>query len=130
MPFPTVAFAVFFIAAFTVNWLLRPHYLVWRATMIAFSLYFCGWVDLRFVLVVVGSAAVNGALAAGAHRAMRHGDPTVESRRLVRVAVGANLALLGVFAYHGFFLDSVTEALDVLDRLDDGVITRIEAALS
>jgi D-alanyl-lipoteichoic acid acyltransferase DltB (MBOAT superfamily) len=112
MLFPTVAFAVFFIAAFTVNWLLRPHYLVWRATMIAFSLYFCGWVDLRFVLVVVGSAAVNGALAAGAHRAMRHGDPTVESRRLVRAAVGANLALLGVFAYHGFFLDSVTEALD------------------
>ena len=112
MLFPTVAFAVFFIAAFTVNWLLRPHYLVWRATMIAFSLYFCGWVDLRFVLVVVGSAAVNGALAAGAHRAMRHGDPTVESRRLVRAAVGANLVLLGVFAYHGFFLDSVTEALE------------------
>ncbi len=112
MLFPTVAFAVFFIAAFTVNWLLRPHYLVWRATMIAFSLYFCGWIDLRFVLVVVGSAAVNGALAAGAHRAMRHGDPTVESRRLVRAAVGADLALLGVFAYHGFFLDSVTGALE------------------
>jgi D-alanyl-lipoteichoic acid acyltransferase DltB (MBOAT superfamily) len=111
MLFPTVAFAVFFIAAFTVNWLLRPHYLVWRATMVAFSLYFCGWVDLRFVLVVVGSAVVNGALAAAIHRAMPDGDPTIESRRCVRIGVGANLAVLGVFAYQGFFLDSVTDAL-------------------
>ena len=68
MLFPTVAFAVFFLAAFTVNWLLRPHFLVWRATMIAFSLYFYGWVDLRFVFVLVGSATVNWALAFAAHR--------------------------------------------------------------
>lgn len=111
MQFPTVAFAVFFIAAFTVNWLLRPHYLVWRATMIVFSLYFCGWVDLRFVLVVVASAVVNGALAVAIHRALVLGEPTAESRRLVRIAVGADVAAFAVFGYHGFFLDSVTDAL-------------------
>ncbi len=111
MLFPTVAFAVFFIGAFTVNWLLRPHYLVWRATMTVVSLYFCGWVDLRFVFVVVGSAVVNGALATAAHRSMSASGPTVRSRRLVRVAVAANLAVLGVFAYHGFLIDSVTDAL-------------------
>ena len=118
MPFPTVAFAVFFVAAFTANWLLRPHHLVWRATMIVFSLYFCGWVDPWFVLVVVGSAAVNGALATAAHRAMRHGSPTPDSRRLVRVAVAADLAVLGLFAYHGFLLDSVIDAVGAvgLDR--------------
>jgi alginate O-acetyltransferase complex protein AlgI len=109
--FPTVAFAVFFIAAFTVNWLLRPHYLVWRATMVAFSLYFCGWVDLRFVLVVVASAVVNAALATMARQAMPQREPTVESRRLVRIAVAANLTVLAVFAYHGFFVTSVTDAL-------------------
>lgn len=111
MLFPTVAFAVFFIAAFTVNWLLRPHHLVWRATMVAFSLYFCGWVDLRFVLVVVASAAVNAALATMARQAMPLREPTTESRRLVRVAVGANVGVLAVFAYHGFFVSSVTDAL-------------------
>jgi D-alanyl-lipoteichoic acid acyltransferase DltB (MBOAT superfamily) len=118
MPFPTVAFAVFFVAAFTANWLLRPHHLVWRATMIVFSLYFCGWVDPWFVLVVVGSAVVNGGLAVAAHRAMPQGSPTAQSRRLVRVAVGADLAVLGLFAYHGFLLDSVTDALGAvgLDR--------------
>jgi alginate O-acetyltransferase complex protein AlgI len=112
MPFPTVAFAVFFVAAFTVNWLLRPHHLVWRATMIVVSLYFCGWVDVRFVLLVVGSAVVNGGLARAARAAMPRGAPTAASRRLVRAAVVANVAVLGLFAYHRFLIDSVVDALD------------------
>ncbi len=111
MLFPTVAFAVFFIAAFTANWLLRPHHLVWRATMVAFSLYFCGWIDPRFVLVVVGMAAVNAAAAAAARRAMPAGAPTVESRRIVRAAVGVDVAALGVLAYHGFLIDAVVDTL-------------------
>src|SRR5262245_42765407 len=114
MLFPTVAFAVFFVAAFTANWLLRPHFLVWRATMVAFSLYFCGWVDVRFVFVLVGSAGLNWALALAAHRAMPSGDPTSGSRRLVRLAAAANLVVLGVFKYHGFFVASATDALGSL----------------
>jgi alginate O-acetyltransferase complex protein AlgI len=111
MLFPTVAFAVFFVAAFTANWLLRPHFLIWRATMVAFSLYFYGWVDLRFVFVLVASATLNWALALAARRAMPLGQPTAESRRLVRLAVVANVAVLGVFKYHGFFVASATDAL-------------------
>jgi alginate O-acetyltransferase complex protein AlgI len=111
MLFPTVAFAVFFLTAFAANWLLRPHFLVWRATMIALSLYFYGWVDVRFVFVLVASAAVNSALAVAVRRAMPGGEPTAASRTLVRVAVAANLAVLGVFRYHGFFADSLGDAL-------------------
>ncbi|HET8620978.1 MAG TPA: MBOAT family protein [Acidimicrobiales bacterium] len=111
MLFPTVAFAVFFVAAFTVNWLLRPHVLVWQATMIALSLYFYGWVDLRFVYVLVASATVNWALALAVRRAMPGGERTVQSRRLVRLAVAANLVVLGVFKYHDFFVASTADAL-------------------
>jgi D-alanyl-lipoteichoic acid acyltransferase DltB (MBOAT superfamily) len=111
MQFPTVAYAVFFIAAFTVNWLLRPYHLVWRATMVAFSLYFCGWVDVRFAVVAVGMAVVNAGLASAAHRARRRRRATPASRRLVRLAVVLDLAVLGLFAYHGFFTDSVSGAL-------------------
>ena len=110
MQFPTVAYAVFFLAAFTVNWLLRPHHLVWRATMIAFSLYFCGWIDVRFVLVAVGMAVANAVLASAAHRA-RHDDRDRVAGRLVALAVAVDLGVLGMFAYHGFFLDSLTGAL-------------------
>src|SRR5215471_3787802 len=114
MLFPTVAFAVFFLAAFTVNWLLRPHFLVWRATMVAFSLYFYGWIDVRFVLILVGSATVNWALALATRRAMLDGSPTGDSRRLVRLAVAANLVVLGVFKYHGFFIGSVADVLALM----------------
>jgi D-alanyl-lipoteichoic acid acyltransferase DltB (MBOAT superfamily) len=110
MQFPTAAYAVFFLAAFTVNWLLRPHHLVWRATMIAFSLYFCGWIDVRFVIVAVGMAVANGVLASAAHRA-RHDGRERAGSRLVALAVAVDVVVLGVFAYHDFFLDSVTGAL-------------------
>lgn len=114
MQFPTVAFAVFFLAAFTANWLLRPHHLMWRATMVVLSLYFCAWVDIRFVAVVVGAALANGALAWGTYRAMPLGTPTAASRRLVRTAVGVDVALLAVLGYHGFLVDAVAATFDGL----------------
>lgn len=114
MQFPTVAFAIFFLAAFVANWLLRPHPLVWRATMIAFSLYFCAWVDVRFALVVLGVAVLGWAAAVAAHRAMPEGDPTPASRRIVRAAVAAEVAVLAALAYRGFLVDSVTGALERL----------------
>jgi D-alanyl-lipoteichoic acid acyltransferase DltB (MBOAT superfamily) len=114
MPFPTAAFAVFFLAAFTLNWLLRPHELLWRATMVAVSLYFCAWVDVRFALLIVGSAVVNGVLATAAAGALDFGEPTPATRRWVAAAVVIDVAVLGVFAYHGFFLDSVTDVLGAL----------------
>ena len=111
MPFPTAAFAVFFLAAFTLNWLLRPHGLLWRATMVAVSLYFCAWVDVRFALLIVGSAVVNGVVATAAARALQFGEPTPASRRWVATAVVIDVGVLALFAYHGFFLDSVTDVL-------------------
>ena len=114
MPFPTAAFAVFFVAAFTLNWLLRPHELLWRATMVAVSLYFCAWVDVRFALLIVASAVVNGLVATAAARALDFGEPTPASRRWVASAVAVDVVVLGLFAYHGFFLGSVTDVVDAL----------------
>ena len=112
MPFPTAAFAVFFLAAFTLNWLLRPHGLLWRATMVAVSLYFCAWVDVRFALA---DRRLGGGERAcwptAAARALDFGEPTPASRRWVAAAVVVDVAVLGLFAYHGFFLDSVTDVL-------------------
>jgi alginate O-acetyltransferase complex protein AlgI len=122
MQFPTVAFAVFFIAAFTLNWLLRPYPLAWRATMVAASLYFCGWVDIRLALVVVAAAVVNALLAAAAHDQLDRGAPTPASRRLVRIAVAADVGLLGVFAYHRFFIDSATDVLGALGLSSAGPV--------
>jgi D-alanyl-lipoteichoic acid acyltransferase DltB (MBOAT superfamily) len=111
MPFPTAASAVFFAAAFTLSWLLRPHFLLWRATMVAVSLYLCAWVDVRFALLVAGSATANGFLATLAWRALDSGRPTGASRRWVATAVAADVAVLAAFASRGFFLDATTGVL-------------------
>jgi len=104
MLFPTVAFAVFFVTAFTVNWLLRPHVQAWRWALIGLSLYFLAWADGRFAVILVATAAATWALARATHGAMRDGQPTLESRRLVRAAVALDLVALAVFRYHDFFV--------------------------
>jgi D-alanyl-lipoteichoic acid acyltransferase DltB (MBOAT superfamily) len=111
MLFPTAAFAVFFVVAFTVSWLLRPHLPVWRAAMIGLSLVFLGWTDARFALVLLATAVATWALGSATHRAMFDGRPTLESRRLVRTAVALDLVALAVFRYHGFFVESFADAL-------------------
>jgi D-alanyl-lipoteichoic acid acyltransferase DltB (MBOAT superfamily) len=112
MLFPTAAFATFFVVAFTVSWLLRPHPPLWRGAMIALSLVFGGWTDVRFVIVLLAMAAATWVLGLATHRAMPLGRPTVESRRLVRAAVALDLVALAGFRYYDFFVESFAHALD------------------
>jgi len=109
--FPTVTFAVFFLIAFTVSWLLRPTYRVWLWVMTALSLGFYGYSDARFVWLLAGSIVANWAFGAAVFRSLTvEGERTPTSTNLVRAAVVANLGLLGCFKYYGFFVDSVTDA--------------------
>jgi len=113
--FPTAAFAVFFVVAFTVSWLLRPTYRLWLWAMTGLSLVFYGWADERFVLLLVGSIVVNWGFGEAVWRSLgEHGDRTRQSTNLVRAAVAANLVLLGTFKYYGFFVDGFTEATDAV----------------
>ncbi|MGK2947804.1 MAG: MBOAT family O-acyltransferase [Acidimicrobiales bacterium] len=110
MLFPTVAFAVFFLIAFTVSWLLRPTYRLWLWVMTALSLVFYGWTDERFVALLVGSAVVNWAFGDAVWRSLGpEREGTERSRMLVRVAVVVNLGVLGCFKYYGFFVDSFAD---------------------
>ena len=112
MLFPTVAFATFFLVAFTLNWLLRPTYRIWRVVMIGLSLYFYGYADTRFVTLLIVSIVVNWAFGAAIGRATATGEPTAASRNLVRAAVVVNIGFLGYYKYYGFFVESFADALD------------------
>ncbi|MGH9274601.1 MAG: MBOAT family O-acyltransferase, partial [Acidimicrobiales bacterium] len=115
MLFPTVAFAVFFVVAFAVSWLLRPTYRVWLWVMTALSLVFYGWTDARFVWLLVASIVVNWAFGEVVHRSLTsEGERTPLSINLVRAAVVVNLGFLGFFKYYGFFVDSFADAMDSL----------------
>ena len=55
MLFPTLAFALFFVVVLIVNWIVRPRPVVWRVAMFAASLFFYGYWNWRFVLLLLGS---------------------------------------------------------------------------
>ena len=115
MLFPTVAFAVFFVVAFTTSWLLRPTYRTWLWVMTALSLVFYGWTDARFVWLLVGSIVANWALGEAVFRTLGPlGERSVRSTNLVRAAVVVNLGFLGFFKYYGFFVDSFADATEAI----------------
>jgi alginate O-acetyltransferase complex protein AlgI len=110
--FPTVAFAVFFCVAFLANWLLRPWFRVWRLALIALSLFFYGYWDQRFVLLLVGSIGLNHAVARAIHRLRQGGAPVRHRRAVLAAGVVLDLGLLGAFKYYGFFVTSAANALN------------------
>jgi alginate O-acetyltransferase complex protein AlgI len=109
--FPTVTFAVFFVIAFTISWLLRPTYRVWLWVMTALSFVFYGYSDARFVWLLVFSIVSSWAFARLIHRSLTpEGEKTPASANLVRAAVIVDLGVLGWFKYYGFFVDSIADA--------------------
>jgi alginate O-acetyltransferase complex protein AlgI len=121
MLFPTLAFALFFVVVFIVNWIVRPRPVVWRVAMFAASLFFYGYWNWRFVLLLLGSIVGNWFMAEQVQRAgdSNQGDLV---RAWVRTAVVANLTLLGVYKYYDFF---AVELSNLLGRvgIDDTIGT-------
>jgi D-alanyl-lipoteichoic acid acyltransferase DltB (MBOAT superfamily) len=107
MLFPTLDFALFFIAIFALGWALRHHAEPRKLVLLAASYYFYGYWDWRFMALLAGSSAVNW--AAGALLARTGADR--HRRRILVVALVANLATLGFFKYYGFFIDSLADLL-------------------
>lgn len=107
MLFPTLDFAIFFLAVFAVSWELR-HSQEWRkVVLLAASYVFYGYWDWRFTLLLAGSSLIN--YTAGRLLSVTSADR--ERRRLVAIAVALNLGILGFFKYYGFFLDSLADVL-------------------
>ena len=108
MLFPTVAFAAFFCIAFLANWLLRPHHRVWRIAMTGLSLVFYGWWDYRFVGLLALTIVINYWSGRAIFRCSPGNGPTVLARAVLVAGISANLAVLGIFKYYGFFVTSAT----------------------
>ncbi len=106
MLFPTLTFAIFFALVYPLYWFLRERGVGWKPFLLAASYLFYGFWDWRFVFLIILSTLVNQELALRIGRAReRH------QRGLLGGAIGFNLALLGVFKYYGFFIESLNTAL-------------------
>jgi D-alanyl-lipoteichoic acid acyltransferase DltB (MBOAT superfamily) len=69
------------------------------------SLFFYGWWDYRYVLLLLASIVGNFFLG----RAIARRARTPPGKRLLTIAVIANLLLLGYYKYADFFLQSLAE---------------------
>jgi D-alanyl-lipoteichoic acid acyltransferase DltB (MBOAT superfamily) len=106
--FPTFTFACFFAIVLPVGWWLHARPVPWKLFMLAASYVFYGWIEPWWVLLLMGSTAVNFTLA---QLNARSDNPGVKQASVV-AAVVANLGLLGLFKYFDFFSESVGGALD------------------
>jgi alginate O-acetyltransferase complex protein AlgI len=104
--FPTIDFAIFFVVVLTGSWLLMPFRRRWKLFVLAASYVFYGWWDPRFTLLLAAVTVGNWAAGRLVGRL-----PDGRRRRLVVVlAVAADLALLALFKYYGFFVTSAVNA--------------------
>ncbi|MBU3700452.1 MAG: MBOAT family protein [Acidimicrobiia bacterium] len=126
MLFPTVDFAVFFVVVFTFSWLLRPYRQVWKAFILAASCVFYGWWSWNYLLVLFVSIGMNWAFGLLTFRVLTpEGERTTASRWLVRLAVVANLGILGYFKYADFFISTITDKLRTVGIAVDGPILNV-----
>jgi alginate O-acetyltransferase complex protein AlgI len=100
--------AAFFVVVFVLSWAFMPHPRAWRPFILVASYVFYGWVDWRWVLLLVASSLVNTVAAQVIAR-----TPSEQTRkRALIAAIVFDLGLLCVFKYLGFFVSEMDDALN------------------
>jgi D-alanyl-lipoteichoic acid acyltransferase DltB (MBOAT superfamily) len=102
MSFASIPFFLFLPLVVLLHY-ARPGRRWQNGVLVAASYFFYGWWDYRFCLLMLGSSLVD--YYAGLWIA-REGD-AARRRRVLVVALGANLVALGFFKYYNFFADSL-----------------------
>jgi alginate O-acetyltransferase complex protein AlgI len=105
--FPTLAFGVFFLFVYFTAWSLdRENERRKLFLLLASWVFYAQW-DWRFVALLIASAVLNWGVAALIARS----DEAGRKKLLVGLGVAANLLILGVFKYYGFFVEQAGELL-------------------
>lgn len=108
MLFNSGAFLAFMLAVWVVHWWVVPRSARWQNVVLLFAgLVFYGLSDLRFLLLLAGSALFNHALALRLTRLSEGRTRTL----LFRLGIVLNLGLLIYFKYLGFFMEGVHDLL-------------------
>jgi len=110
MLFPTLAFGLFFVVVFLLNWLTRPHPLIWKIVMLGASLFFYGWWNWRFVFLLLWAIGSNWVAGSQIDKHLYAGSKEM-ARSWMRVAIALDLVLLGVFKYYDFFAVELSNLL-------------------
>ena len=110
MLFPTLTFGLFFLALFAAAWIVvRPN--EWRKIilLVASWIFYGAW-DWRFVTLLIASGVINW----GSARLISQTQSAGRRKAILTLGVIANLTILIVFKYYGFFLGQVAEGLTLI----------------
>ncbi|WP_029415089.1 MBOAT family O-acyltransferase [Brevundimonas bacteroides] len=107
MLFPTLAFGVFFLFVYFTSWSLDRENGRRKLFLLLASWFFYAQWDWRFVALLIASAVLNWGVAA----LIAHSDEAGRRKLLVGLGVAANLLVLGIFKYYGFFVEQAGELL-------------------
>jgi len=110
MLFPTVEFGIFFVLVFAGYWAVAGRTRLSKYFLLAASYFFYAQWDWRFVHLLFFCSLANylSGIWIG-----REEDPA-RRKRILALAIGANLATLGFFKYYGFFVSSCLNLLSSL----------------
>lgn len=113
MLFHSLEFALFIPIVFSLYWLSEKFgKSAQNAVAVAASAVFYGWWDVRFLLLIGVSIAVDYAVGLGLGRT----ENPVKRKLLLGTSIAVNLGLLGFFKYANFFIVQFTEAFALLGR--------------
>ncbi len=104
MIFTSIDFLIFLGCVLPAYWLIRSHWLR-KAILIAASLYFYAYWDIRFVPLLVLVAVIVW-FAARTWPGFK-----ISRNWMIALAITAMLIILGVFKYAGFFASSLSSAI-------------------
>ncbi|MFP8879139.1 MAG: MBOAT family O-acyltransferase [Myxococcota bacterium] len=99
MVFSSVAFLYFFLPVFLLLYWVLP---LRNVVLLTASLFFYAWGEFEYVLLLVGSIALNYSFGIAIAKA----SPPA-SRWLLGLGISSNVLLLGAFKYANFIVDSV-----------------------
>lgn len=105
MLFPTLDFGLFFLLVFALAWGLKDWNTGRKLVLVVASYAFYAYWDWRFCGLLLASSLLNHAagLVIG-----NSNDPRIR-RRIVVLAITANLGILGFFKYYDFFIVSLND---------------------
>jgi len=86
------------------------------------SLFFYGWWNPKFVFLLLASVGFNYGMGYAIGHARASGTRKLQAKRLLIVALAANLALLGYFKYTNFFLATANTMIGTGWKLRDIVL--------
>ena len=109
MLFTEPAFFIFFLAVFSIHWLLQRNTLRKKFLLAASYVFYGAW-DWRFLFLIFSTSLIGY----GVGLALENQERPGRRRLLLLISLIANLGVLGFFKYFNFFIESANTLFAVL----------------